>query len=170
MSFKSLLLGYLDFIFKNAYIIYNLLHNICICLNKTNLSLPISGQALLTNPHLPTQCLQPTWDMPWGQDKPHKVPEGEPSTFQSQADKRLHGGVLHEDPSLASLPQLPPILWLSLSPAPWRKWGDTSRKDSAGKKQWNTKFLKKNTGAGQYISINYKHKRLTIKMKHLLPS
>lgn len=52
----------------------------------------------------------------------------------------------------------------------WRKWGNTFRKQLAGNKQWNTQFLKKNTGAGPCISINCEHKRLTISIKHLLPS
>lgn len=143
MSLKSLLLGYLDFIFKNAYKIYNLLHNICIHLNKTNLSLPISGQESLTNPHLPTQCSQPTWDMPWGQYKQHRVPEGEPFTFEHPANKRLQGGVRDEDLSLAPLPQLPPILD-SPSPLPpggnevtlqGRNWLGTSKETQSFSKK-----------------------------------
>lgn len=82
------------------------------------------------------------------------------STRHSWKEEFLYG-----DPGLVPFPTSQPILCISLSPA---LWGDTARRESAGIGQGN-EFLKKNTGAQQYISINCKHKSLCITMKHMLP-
>lgn len=121
----------------------------------TNLSLWINGQASLTSPHLPssthTQCEACTRSGP-GQAAPC-LSENKPalSTRHSWKEEFLYG-----DSGLLPFLTSQPILCISLSPA---LWGDIARKELAGTGQGN-KFLKKETGAQQYISIDCKHKSL----------